>query len=89
MTAIRVPVRVMSAEKLTSKAGKSYFVQDVQIDQLDKRSVSTQRRYFEESRVLSAGAYTAGVTFYSVYTQDANGYKREHLCVALKDLQKV
>ncbi len=85
----RVPVRVMTATKRTTKTGKTMYTQDVQIDQEGKRSVYVERRYFEEAQVLPAGEYTARQTYYTTTNTDKNGYLREHLCVALGDLKKV
>lgn len=85
---IRVPVRVMEAQKRTTKTGKTMWVQDVQLDQPGKRSVYVERRYFDEKFVLVAGEYTARQSFYTTTNQDKNGYTREHLCVALGDIKK-
>lgn len=88
ITEIRLPVRVLPASApRTTKTGKTLWMQDVQFDQANSRSVSKQRVYFEESRILPAGDYTAAITVYEISRPDAKGYIQKDLALAFRDLQ--
>lgn len=86
---IRLPVRVFPATSRTTKTGKTVYTQNVQYDQAHDRSVVKERTYWEESRVLPAGDYTAAITVYEFSRPDAKGYSRKELGLAFRDLQPV
>lgn len=86
---MKATVKVFSARKQTSKAGKEYFQQLVELSQDDAPTVSEIRTVFAQDKVLEAGQYSVDVKIYSRQLTDAKGYKSPVNVVRFSNFVKV
>lgn len=86
---MKATVKVLAARKFTSsKTGKDYFINVVEMAQDDVATVSTQYRSFEQDKALEPGTYTVDVRFYARDTVNSKGFKDKVIVASFSNYQK-
>lgn len=86
---MKATVRVLPAQKRTSKAGKAFYVNIVELSQDSVATISDQYLVLDEAKSLASGTYEVDLKIYARNYKNGKGFNESVNVVKFSNYKKV